>query len=87
MPRGKRLPEGYDKLVMVSVPCPECDAPRGIPCRSLIVTIKNDGTTRRPHFFRRSAFESWRRDHPQQFARLSNQVEKRPDFDVEGLAC
>jgi hypothetical protein len=87
MPRGKRLPEGYDRLVMVAVGCPECSAPRGLPCTSLIVTTKNDGTTRRPHIFRRFAFEGWRELHPSAFARLSVQVPVKPEFAVEGLAC
>lgn len=87
MPRGHRLPEGYDTLVIVTVACPECEAPRGAACRSLIVTIRNNGTTSRPHFFRRGAFDAWRRENPEKFLKLSSQIVERKDFDPEGMAC
>ena len=81
------MPDGYDVICIVAVPCPECDAQRGQPCKSLIVTIRNDGFTKRPHFFRRSAFDSWRSTHPVAFNRLAVQIAAKEEFDIMGLGC
>lgn len=81
------MPPGYDRMVIVAVDCPECEAVRGEPCRSLIVTYKNDGTTYRPHYFRRERFDSWRQKHPNEYAKLAVQTPQRKDFDIEGIAC